>query len=390
MTSAHDERTGPLTGVRVLEIASLGPVPFAGMLLADLGAELIRVDRPVGSTRGNWRDGLDSHASDLMGRGKSSISIDLKQEEGRELLREMVHESDVLTEGLRPGAMERLDLGPDELLELNPRLIYARVSGWGRQGALATAAGHDLNYLALSGVLGAIGHPHQPPDVPLNLIADFGGGGMFAAMGICAALHERAQSGRGQVVDHSMLAGSVVLSTMMHGMLASGRWSLERAANELDGGAPHYRNYGTSDGRYVSVGAIEPQFYRAFMDGIGLDVADWPQADRERWPALSAELEKRFAARTRDEWAATFDGTDACVTPILDFAEAADHGDMRAAGIFVDHAGIRQPGIAPEFSRTPGRLTGEAPAPAAQSSEILARFGMAGREEALRAGGVVS
>ncbi len=336
----------PLDGVRVVCLAALGPVPLATMLLGDLGADVIRVDR---ANDGEELTGLRPE-DDPRTRGHRAIGIDLKRPEGRALALALTDRADVFLEGMRPGAAERLGLGPTELRARNRGLIYGRMTGWGQHGPLATQAGHDINYLAMSGALHAMGPREQPPTVPLNLVADFGGGGVFLALGVVSALVQRVQSGQGQVIDCAMIDGVASLTAMFHGMLAAGAWRDERSANIFDGAAPFYRTYGTSDGRFIAVGALEPQFYQALLRGLGLQPGDWPQHDRARWPAQAAALAERFATRTRDEWVAVFAGTDACVTPVLTFQEAAGHPDLAARATFVDGHGLVQPAAAPRFS----------------------------------------
>jgi alpha-methylacyl-CoA racemase len=366
--------TGPLSGVRVVELAGLGPAPYACLLLAELGADVIRVDRATGGSR------LVATDYDVLNRSRPSIAVDLKVPAGRDVVLRLVGEADVLVEGLRPGVMERLGLGPDECLGRNPRLVYARMTGWGQEGPLAARAGHDINYLGLTGALHAVGTAEKPV-VPLNIGADFGGGSMFLVVGILAALLERAGSGQGQVVDAAMVDGGSSLVTMIYGMLGTGLWRDRRASNLLDGGAPFYDTYACADGRHVAVGALEPQFYAAFVDGLGLtgslpgdqyDVAHWPEHRR-----LFAEA---LATRTRDEWAAAFAGTDACVTPVLSLREAPAHPHLVARGTFVEQDGLAQPAPAPRFSRTPGAVRG-GPRPAgADTRHALQAWGFAAEE----------
>jgi alpha-methylacyl-CoA racemase len=355
------------------------------MLLAELGADVIRVDRPTGGSR------LVATDYDVLNRSRPSIAVDLKVPAGRDVVLRLVEQADVLVEGLRPGVTERLGLGPEECLGRNPRLVYARMTGWGQSGPLADRAGHDINYLGLTGALHAIGTAEKPV-VPLNIGADFGGGSMFLVVGILAALLERAGSGQGQVVDAAMVDGGSSLVTMIYGMLGTGLWRDRRASNLLDGGAPFYDTYACRDGRHVAVGALEPQFYAAFVDGLGLggslpggqyDVAHWPEHRR-----LFAEA---FATRTRDEWAATFAGTDACVTPVLSLHEAPSHPHLAARGTFVEQDGLPQPAPAPRFSRTPGAVR-SGPRPAgADTRRALQAWGFTADElPALLAAGAVA
>ena len=345
--------SGPLAGVRVIELAGLGPAPHAAMILADLGADVVRIDRPRGRALQLGEEG----ARDVVLRGRPAILLDLKREADLDRLRELAGTADVLLEGLRPGVAERLGIGPDALLEANPRLVYGRITGWGQDGPLASTAGHDLNYLGLTGALHAMGRPGEPPAPPLNLVADFGGGSMLLVLGVLAALVERGSSGRGQVVDAAMVDGVALLSQMTLALTAMGVWRPDRGTNLLDGGAPFYDTYACADGEYVAVGALEPQFYAALLDGLGLDPADLPdQQDRSGWPVLRRVFTAAFAGRTRDEWAERFAGTDACVTPVLSFEEAAAHPHLAARSTYVRRDGVLQAAAAPRFSRTPGTL----------------------------------
>jgi len=381
---------GPLASVSVVEIASLGPVPFAGMVLADLGAEVLRIDRTGESYEGNWRAGMTDPRGDVMGRGKKSLRINLKRPEGLSIAKKLISEADIVMEGLRPGSVDRLGLGRNDLLDLNSHLIFASASGWGRDGSLSHLAGHDINYLALSGVLGSIGPAEAPPVPPMNYLADFGAGGCLLVAGICAALFEREKSGYGQVVDHSMLDGSILLTAMIHGMIHTGQWNPERVTNELDGAAPYYRCYATSDDKYVAAGAIEPKFYEAFLNGVGLDPTQWPQADRSRWPFLHTVLEERFRTRSREEWTVHFRDIDACVSPVLSLIEAAENPMLQSVGSFTTVEGVRQPGVTPRFSRTPGSIHGSPPIPGEHTDNILNELGHSAKEiNRLRAIGVV-
>ncbi|TYB42565.1 CoA transferase [Actinomadura chibensis] len=365
-----------LDGVRVVFPAALGPVPFAAMLLADLGADVVRIDRA--GAAGVIDTAL---ADDPRTRGQRSIGIDLKHPRGRAVAVRLAASADVLLEGMRPGAMERLGLGPADLHAVNPRLIYGRATGWGQDGPLARTAGHDINYIARSGALHPIGDPDRPPAVPLNLVADFGGGGAYLALGVLAALVQRGRTGRGQVVDAAMVDGAASLTTMIHGMLGSGAWRPERGANLLDGAAPFYRAYRTADDRYVAVGAIEPAFYRALLDGLELDPGDWPQHDRSRWPAQRTALAEIFASRTRAEWVERFRGTDACVTAVSTPGEAAADPELAARGVFVDWDGLRQPAPAPRLSASPAAARPRC-GQAADTAEILAELGLGADEAA--------
>jgi alpha-methylacyl-CoA racemase len=366
--------SGPLTGVRVVELAGLGPAPYACMLLAELGADVIRVDRPTGGSR------LVATDYDVLNRSRPSVAVDLKVPAGRDVVLRLVDEADVLVEGLRPRVTERLGLGPDECLARNPRLVYARMTGWGQDGPLAQRAGHDINYLGLTGALHAIG-PADRPVVPLNIGADFGGGSMFLVVGVLAALLERAGSGRGQVVDAAMVDGASSLVTMIYGMLGTGLWRDRRASNLLDGGAPFYDTYACRDGGHVAVGALEPQFYAAFVAGLGLEGAlPGGQYDVAHWAEHRRLFAEAFATRTRDEWSAVFEGTDACVTPVLSLHEAPAHPHLAARGTFVEQDGHPQPAPAPRFSRTPTAVRG-GPRPAgADTRSALTAWGFSAEE----------
>jgi alpha-methylacyl-CoA racemase len=349
---------GPLAGVRVLELEAIGPVPFCGMLLADMGAGVLLVDRPADPGLGFTL----ARRHDTLRRGRRSVMLDLKHPGAREAALQLADAADVLLEGFRPGVMERLGLGPDVLLARNPRLVYGRMTGYGQEGPLAARAGHDIDYIALAGALHAIGRAGEPPVPPLNLVGDFGGGGMLLAFGVACALAEVRASGRGQVVDAAMVDGASLLATMFSGMQAAGQWTDARGANALDSGAPWYDTYATRDGRFVAVGAIEPRFYAALLHGLGLDAAQLPaQQDRAGWPALRERFAAAFATRTRDEWCAVFDGIDACVAPVLTFDEAAAHPQARARAAHVTLAGVVQPAPAPRLSRTPGEARAAPP-----------------------------
>jgi alpha-methylacyl-CoA racemase len=376
---------GPLSGVRVLEIASLAPAPFGCMVLADLGAEVLRVDRAE-------RCGPQLPAPrDPLARGRRSIGLNLKDPAAIELLLKLLDDADVLVEGFRPGVAERLGFGPQVCAQRNPRLIYARMTGWGQDGPLAPTAGHDIDYIAVSGALGTIGRAGERPVPPVNLIGDFGGGGMLLALGILAALVERAGSGRGQVVDAAMVDGSALLTSFIYGLRAAGSWRDERGSNLLDGGAPFYDTYATSDGQYLAVGALEPQFYAALLRGLGLADADLPaQLDRSGWPVLRQRFADAFASRTRAEWEEVFAGTDACVAPVLTMTEAAGHPHAVVRQAFVDVGGLTQPAPAPRFSRSAARMPAPPPQPGADTDAVLAGLGLRPDEvTGLRARGVV-
>ncbi|MCV2487834.1 CoA transferase [Geodermatophilus sp. YIM 151500] len=339
---------GPLAGLRVVELGGIGPGPHAAMVLADLGADVVRVERPAGGLQVGAAD------RDLVLRGRRSVAADVKEPGGLASVLDLVASADVLLEVFRPGVAERLGLGPDACLARQPRLVYARMTGWGQTGPWATRAGHDLNYLGLTGTLHALGRAGGPPTFPANLVADYGGGSMLVLVGILAALVERERSGRGQVVDAAMVDGVSLLSQPMWSLRAQGAWSAERGTNLLDGGAPFYDVYPCADGRYVAVGALEPQFYAALLDGLGLSSAELPeQQDRAGWPRLREAFTTTFAARPRDEWAAVFDGVDACVTPVLEPDEVAGHPHLAARGTLLAVDGDVQAAPAPRFSRTP-------------------------------------
>jgi len=382
---------GALSGVRVVEIGGLGPAPFAAMVLADHGAQVVRVERPdkVPLRGAEVHDHLARW--DLLSRSRRSAGIDLKHPEGAELVRRLCDVADVLIEGFRPGVMERLGLGPDELSARNPRLVYGRMTGWGRTGPLAERAGHDINYLALAGVQAHVGRVGQPPTPPLNLVGDFGGGGMVLAFGICAALVERATSGRGQVVDAAMVDGAALLMAPLFGAHGSGYWSDERGTNFLDSGAPFYDCYECADGRFVAVGAIEGAFFANLLAGLGLDPSTVPdQHDQSRWPELRAVIAAAFAARPRDEWAERFAGLDACVSPVLTMGEAPDDPHLRAWGTFVEVDGAVQPGPAPRFGRTPAGLPTVPQVAGANTDEVLSDWGVDDAErDRLRAAGAI-
>jgi alpha-methylacyl-CoA racemase len=365
--AAADRRKGPLAGVRVIELGGLGPGPFAGMLLADLGADVVRIDRPP---EGDGAAPPDP-AGAVMDRGKRSLALDLKDAVCRESARALVDEADVLIDPYRPGVAERLGLGPDDCLERNPGLIYVRMTGWGQQGPLAGASGHDLNYIALAGALHPIGPPGAPPQPPLNLVGDYGGGGMLLAFGVASALYERERSGLGQVVDVAMVDGVASLLAIVCQLDAQGGWSHERGENFLDGSAPWYRAYATSDGRFVTVGAIEAKFYSLLLERLGLDEAEWPQWDRDRWPAMAERMSEVFAARSLDEWQEELEGTDVCFAPALRVDEAARHPQLAARGTYVNPGGVLQPAPVPRFGRTPGAIQGPPPGPGEHTEELL-------------------
>jgi alpha-methylacyl-CoA racemase len=371
-------RSGPLTGVRVLELAGIGPGPTAAMLLADMGAEVLRIDRPAA---------MQTYAParfDVPARGRRSTIIDLRKPEAAEVVLTLVESADILIEGNRPGVTERLGIGPDACLERNPRLVYGRMTGWGQYGPWASTAGHDIGYIALTGALHAIGGTERPA-VPLNLIGDFGGGSTYLVMGLLAALVEARSSGQGQVVDAAITDGASSLMSMLYGFHASGFWKDQRASNVLDGGLPWYDVYATSDGKHLAVGALEPQFYQALLDGLGMS-AEEGERTPERVPALRERFTAIFATRTRDEWAGIFEGTDACVAPVLSMTEAPKHPHNVARQTFIEVDGVVQPAPAPRFSRTPGAVASPPAAPGAHTLEALTEWGVRDIERLLEAG----
>ena len=365
--------TGPLSGLRVLEFEAIGAAPFAGMMLADMGSDVLLVDRTIAPALGlaspRW--------AETMLRGRRSLTLDLKTPDGASAALALAARADVLIEGFRPGVMERLGLGPERLLAANPKLVYGRMSGWGQTGPLAPRAGHDIDYIAVAGVLGAIGRAGDAPVPPLNLVGDFGGG-MLLAFGIACAVIEARSSGRGQTIDAAMLDSASLMTTMFAGLRATGQWRDERGVNLLDSGAPWYDSYATGDGHYMAVGAIEPKFYALLLDGLGLAGTDLPaQHERARWPELRAAFASAFRSKTRDAWCAVFDASDACVAPVLSFAEAAAHPHHRARTGSITLDGIEQPAPAPRLGRTPGQVRRGPPERGAGGREALADWGFA-------------
>ncbi|UQS27924.1 CoA transferase [Amycolatopsis thermalba] len=363
---------GPLAGIKVLELAGIGPGPHAAMILADLGADVVRVERPSGGLQV-----LPPQARDHVLRGRRSIAADLKTPEGKRLVQQLIDKADVLLEGFRPGVAERLGVGPEDCLARNPRLVYGRMTGWGQDGPMAPRAGHDINYISLTGALHAVRDTAGKPIPPLNLVGDFGGGSMFLVTGVLAALVERAGSGRGQVVDAAMVDGASVLLQMVWALRAQGAWADEPGTNLLDTGCPYYDTYRCADGRYIAVGALEPQFYAELLKGLGLDGADLPaQGDRGGWPKLRERFTEVIASRTRDEWTAVFAGTDACVTPVLSFAEAAENEHLAARGSVRDINGGTQAAPAPRFSRTANAEPAPPATPGADTAEVIRDWGV--------------
>ena len=376
---------GPLHGLRVIELASIGPGPMCCMLLADLGADVVRVDRLEPSGLGLAMDAR----YDVNARGRRSLALDLKRPAGRDVVLRLVGGADVLVEGMRPGAAEKLGLGPDDCHARNPRLVYGRMTGFGQTGPLAAAAGHDLNYIALSGVLHAIGPAGGRPLPPLNLVGDYGGGALYLAFGLLAALFERQRSGRGQVVDAAMVDGAASLASIFYGLHAAGSWSETRGANLLDGGAPFYDSYETADGRHISLAPLEPKFFARLAEGLALEPRFVQrQYDRRLWPEMREAIAAAVRQHTRDEWCARLDGSDACFAPVLSFDEAPMHAHARARAAFVTVDGVVQPAPAPRFDRTPAALPRPAPQPGQHTEEVLLEAGFSAAEvAALRGAG---
>ncbi|MFJ1665679.1 CaiB/BaiF CoA transferase family protein [Streptomyces bottropensis] len=372
MTVAKTPGHGPLAGVRVVELAGIGPGPFAAMLLADLGADVVRVDRPGGT-------GLAVNPLyDVTNRNKRSVIVDLKSPAGPDLVLGLADRADILIEGYRPGVAERLGVGPETCHARNPRLVYGRMTGWGQQGPLARRAGHDIAYIALTGTLGMIGAPGTPPPAPANLLGDYAGGSLYLVVGVLAALHHARATGAGQVVDAAIVDGTAHLSAMIHGMLAAGGWQDRRAANLLDGGCPFYGTYETADGRYMAVGALEQQFYAEFVDLLGIADRAPARKDVAAWGELRESVAARFRSRTRDEWTAVFEGSDACVAPVLSLSEAPHHPHLAARGTFTDFGGITQPAPAPRFSATHTSVRGGPAQPGADTAEVAHDWGIPG------------
>ncbi|MEX2292469.1 MAG: CaiB/BaiF CoA-transferase family protein [Acidimicrobiales bacterium] len=373
--------------MRVVELAGIGPGPFCAMVLGDLGADVIRIDRAsaVGEPTGSER-------FDVLGRGRRSVGVDLKHAQGAEVVLRLVDNADALIEGFRPGVAERLGVGPPSCLARNPRLVYGRMTGWGQDGPLAAAAGHDLTYAAVAGALAHIGRAGQPPTPPLNLVADFGGGGMLLALGLVSAMHHAQRSGVGQVVDAAMVDGTALLMAPFFGASAFGFWSDERGTNLLDSGAPFYDVYVCGDGEEMAVGAIEPQFFAALLDVLNLDPASLPdQMDQTRWPELRTAIEGAIAKRPRSEWLARADGRDACMAPVLTMSQAGSHPHIAARGTIVEIDGVWQPAPAPRFSQTPGAVARPPSAPGWHTDEVLLDAGFdPGEVEGLRADGVIA
>ncbi|MBZ6138263.1 CaiB/BaiF CoA transferase family protein [Streptomyces olivaceus] len=377
--SRRNGATGPLDGVRVVELAGIGPGPFAAMLLGDLGADVVRVDRPGSAPP------AAEPAHDVTNRNKRSVLVDLKSPGGPRAVRHLAERADILLEGFRPGVAERLGVGPEECLAVNPALVYGRMTGWGRQGPLAPRAGHDIGYIATAGALSMIGATDGPPVPPANLLGDYAGGSLYLTTGVLAALLTARATGRGQVVDAAIVDGTAHLTTLFWGMLAAGTWQDVRGGNLLDGGCPHYCVYETGDGSWMAVGALEPRFYTAFVSLLGLDPEALPdRADPRNWPELRTLFTDRFKTATREEWTAVFEGTDACVAPVLSLREAAAHPHLTGRGTYTQAHGVTQPAPAPRFSATPGTLRLPPAVPGAHTAEVARDWGLPHLPELLR------
>lgn len=377
-------RTGPLSGVRVVEFAGLAPSPYAAMILGDLGADVIRIDRPP-----TGDDITMDPRVNLVNRGKRSIALDLRRDSSKAVVTELIKTSDILIEGFRPGVMERLGFGPDEALSVNPALVYGRMTGWGQDGPYKMAAGHDIAYVAVTGTLHAIGD--DDPVIPLNLVGDFGGGGAFLTIGVLAALHEARTTGTGQVVDAAMVDGAASLATIIYSLLNAGRWQDRRSSNLLDGGTPFYAVYRTADDKHIAVGAIEPKFFAEFVEGLGVEIPLASQHDKSGWPAMRRLVAGRIAERTQAEWVEAFDGTDACVSPVLSLREAPRDPHVRARGTLIESDGAIQPGIAPRFPAydLAPPPPGSSPLPGAHTREVLAELDIADIDEFIASGAAV-
>ena len=364
---------GPLTGIRVIEMAGIGPGPFCAMMLADMGAEVIRIDRL--SHKGS------GHHANVLNRGRRSIALDLKNPRAVESALRLIDQADVIIEGFRPGVMERLGLGPDVCHARNPRLVFGRMTGWGQAGPLSQAAGHDINYISIAGALGAMGYSDRPPAPPLNLIGDFGGGAMYLLAGVLAALVERNGSGKGQVIDAAMTDGTASLLSPFFGLMAMNMWTTDRSSNKLDGGAHYYGSYECSDGRYISIGSIEPQFYALLLEKCDItDEAFQAQQDQAGWPILREKLTKIFKTKSRAEWCKILEGTDVCFAPVLNLKEAPDHPHNKSRNTYVDFEGVIQPAPAPRFSRTQGEIQSAAAIAGEHTEQVLADWGYSAKE----------
>jgi len=376
---------GPLKGVKIIEIGGIGPSPFCGMMLSDMGADVVRIEK-----KGQFKRLKAQY--DVLTRNRRSLIVDMKNPVGIDIVLRMIEQADALQEGFRPGVMEQLGLGPEVCLERNARLVYGRMTGWGQQGPLSHVAGHDINYIALSGALHGIGRPGEKPVVPLNLIGDFGGGGMLLAFGMVCALFEARQSGKGQVVDAAIIDGAASLMAMIYGLRASGLWSGSRGRNLLDGGAHFYDTYETRDGKYISIGSVEPGFYKILRQLAGLTEPDFDdQMDSRKWPSLKKKLEEVFKTKTRDEWCGLLEGSDACFAPVLTTAEAAKHPHNRYRNTFIEKNGLLQQSPAPRFSRTPPEIRRKPPLPGEHTDQVLEEFGFELSEiDRLKSSGIVS
>ena len=359
---------GPLAGIKVVEMAAIGPVPFCAMMLSDMGADVIRIDRLKQKGSG--------HRANVLYRGRKSIAVDLKDSQGVDVAMKLINKCDAVIEGFRPGVMERLGLGPEVCLNQNPKLVYGRMTGWGQQGKLSQAAGHDINYISLAGALGSMGYPDRSPTPPLNLIGDFGGGAMYLLSGVLAALLERHSSGKGQVIDAAMTDGTASLLSGFYGMMAMGMWTTDRYKNRLDGGAFYYGSYECADGKHISLGSLEPQFYALLLEKCGIEDESFDeQLDQEAWPLKRQKMEAIFITKTRNQWCEILEGTDVCFAPVLDLEEAPDHPHNKERETFVNFEGITQPAPAPRFSRTQGTIQSSANLTGENSEEILEKWG---------------
>ncbi|MBI90370.1 MAG: carnitine dehydratase [Gammaproteobacteria bacterium] len=364
---------GPLTGIKVIEMAAIGPVPFCAMMLSDMGAEVIRIDRLSQKGSGS--------SANVLYRGRKSVAFDLKNSIALDSTLRLSDQADVILEGFRPGVMERLGLGPEVCLERNPKLIYGRMTGWGQSGPLSHAAGHDINYISIAGALGSMGYADRPPAPPLNLIGDFGGGAMYLLAGILAAIVERNSSGKGQVVDAAMTDGTASLLSPFYGLMAMGMWSTERYSNRLDGGAFYYGSYECSDGKYISLGSLEPQFYALLLEKCGItDETFKEQSDQEAWPIKREKMEVLFKTKTQQEWCGILEGTDVCFAPVLNLKEAPDHPHNKTRQTFVKVQGVTQPAPAPRFSRTQGKIQSPAALTGENTEEVLSDWGFSDSE----------
>jgi alpha-methylacyl-CoA racemase len=384
MPNAWNDGSGPLERLRVVELGGIGPTPYAGMLLADMGADVLRVERPQGSPT------IVPAELDVMRRGKRSVTIDLRRPEGVDALLRLAGAADVFLEGYRPGVTERLGIGPAACWDHNPSLIYGRMTGWGQDGPWAAIAGHDIAYIAITGALGAIGQYGQPPAIPLNLLGDFGGGSLFLVMGVLAALHESRHSGKGQVVDAAIVDGAACLLAPFYGMLAAGQWQDRRGTNLLDGGRPWYGVYETADGQWMAVGAIESSFYDELVTRLGIADTVGDREDPAVWPALRKQIADTFRQKTLSQWSAIFEGSDGCVAPILDLHGATRHPQMTARQAYIDVGGVTQPAPAPRFSRTPSQVRRPPPPVGAHSREALSDWGINDVDDLIAAGALIA